>query len=461
MAKTRGAGLRSVPEARGGRGPALRFGARGPRVVWLQRRLAELGHDPGPQDGVYGYFTFAAVKELQRALGLPADGLAHRRVLDALSDPLLNRAGRPELVAEVHESLGPAAASRAVGRLLDVLQGVGVAVRARGPHADVNEADESEKQPPTGKVPLVPPAGPDGLCPWHCLHTRARVAGDYDSDLLRQLLHRRAGRKLLVGHATQAAAGLVPGPGEEARLPVLYLDLGSVSWGDGGLVLRTLRRLHRQLQRLGTALAVSVPLPVGPASRWRLLRALDPGAVADTADFLVLVPPAAVGRRPEPRPPSPGDIDGAVRDVVADVPSWRCYLLIPLGATMFDVGLPPGAPGPEDDSREEQKEESSSVAAPPVPPTPLSYQQAMALAYSGRTRPQWDESARRPVFRTVHRGRLVVVWMENRHSLPYKFALPARRKLAGAYLHGLGLEDPRLWSALRHPPARRLSPRRR
>lgn len=457
--KTGGGSAAQIPSLRG---TALRLGARGGRVRLLQSRLMQLGFDPGPEDGLYGYLTFAAVRDLQRALGLPADGTAGRRVLEALADPTLQSGSRPFFVAEVHESLGAGAASRLVGRLADVLQGVGGAARARGApeeadarDGDARNGDEAvagDRDKPG--VPVLPDrsGGSDdpgasnapGEAPpalWRCLHTRSGdVAGHYDGDLLRRLLHRRPERQALAGQALEWAwSGPVEGGGAPGRC--LYLDLGSVSWGDGGLVLRMLRRLAPELRARGTKLALSVPLPVGPAARFRVLRALDPGAVAAAADFLVLVPPATIAVTPEPRPPSPADIDGGVRDIVADVPAWRCVLLVPLGAMMFDVGPEKGA-------------EAEAESPAPVRPVALSYQQAMALAYTNRTRPQWDESVQRPVFRGNYRGRPVVVWMENRDSLPYKLAVPPRRRLAGAYLHGLGLEDGRIWSRLRRPPFR-------
>ena len=43
--------------------PTLRRGSRGEDVRFLQQRLKELGHDPGPIDGVFGSRTEQAVKD--------------------------------------------------------------------------------------------------------------------------------------------------------------------------------------------------------------------------------------------------------------------------------------------------------------------------------------------------------------------------------------------------------------
>ncbi|HEY8498254.1 MAG TPA: peptidoglycan-binding protein [Limnochordales bacterium] len=79
------------------RRPALlRPGSRGPDVEALQRHLARLGFYGGEVDGAYGELTEDAVRSLQRAFRLQADGVAGPQVLRLLEDPLLASArGRP------------------------------------------------------------------------------------------------------------------------------------------------------------------------------------------------------------------------------------------------------------------------------------------------------------------------------------------------------------------------------
>lgn len=55
-----------------------------PNVLRVQKRLAELGYEPGPLDGVRGRRTIAAVRRFQQARGLTVDGLVGRNTYAAL-----------------------------------------------------------------------------------------------------------------------------------------------------------------------------------------------------------------------------------------------------------------------------------------------------------------------------------------------------------------------------------------
>lgn len=69
----------------------LRRGSRGPAVTELQRRLAALGYDPGPADGLFGPRTEDALYQLQEDYHLRRDGIAGRQVAALLA------AGAPPL----------------------------------------------------------------------------------------------------------------------------------------------------------------------------------------------------------------------------------------------------------------------------------------------------------------------------------------------------------------------------
>ena len=62
----------------------LRQGDSGPKVLELQRRLKELGFNPGNLDSQFGPGTEAAVMAFQKSEGLLADGMAGPRTLEKL-----------------------------------------------------------------------------------------------------------------------------------------------------------------------------------------------------------------------------------------------------------------------------------------------------------------------------------------------------------------------------------------
>lgn len=80
----------------------FRRGSTGNEVKALQKRLLEVGFNPGEQDGEYGGGTEAAVRAFQLSKGLLADGIAGRRTLAALNVPEIPiEPGHPLSIAEV------------------------------------------------------------------------------------------------------------------------------------------------------------------------------------------------------------------------------------------------------------------------------------------------------------------------------------------------------------------------
>jgi len=99
----------------------LRYGARhmqhGDDVAALQKRLHDLGFDPGRVDGIFGPDTERALKELQHSLGVPADGLfgpTTFRALDRLSRTVVG--GEPARIREAERlhHRGPGLAGKVI-----------------------------------------------------------------------------------------------------------------------------------------------------------------------------------------------------------------------------------------------------------------------------------------------------------------------------------------------------------
>ena len=61
-----------------------KVGSRGDEVRQIQKKLKELGYDPGQVDGIYGDNTKKAVIAFQKAKGLNPDGIAVPQTLKAL-----------------------------------------------------------------------------------------------------------------------------------------------------------------------------------------------------------------------------------------------------------------------------------------------------------------------------------------------------------------------------------------
>jgi N-acetylmuramoyl-L-alanine amidase len=99
----------------------LRYGARhmqhGDDVAALQKRLLDLGFDCGRIDGIFGPDTERGLQELQRNLGLPADGLCGPvtfRALDRLSRTVVG--GEPHRIREAERlhHRGPGLAGKVI-----------------------------------------------------------------------------------------------------------------------------------------------------------------------------------------------------------------------------------------------------------------------------------------------------------------------------------------------------------
>jgi peptidoglycan hydrolase-like protein with peptidoglycan-binding domain len=83
MNKTNPIGGGNAPVANGG-SRLIGNGDAGPEVAALQKQLADLGFDPGPQDSQFGDKTEAALKKFQASKGLPVDGVLGPKTRAAL-----------------------------------------------------------------------------------------------------------------------------------------------------------------------------------------------------------------------------------------------------------------------------------------------------------------------------------------------------------------------------------------
>lgn len=110
------AGCEYFSDKSGGRGEATTT-ARSVKpdkaVRQAQTLLAELGYDPGPADGLLGNRTVQAVREYQKAAGLPVDGKVNARLIESLKS---GKHRKKHTQAATAMTPGSSGATRAVAR---------------------------------------------------------------------------------------------------------------------------------------------------------------------------------------------------------------------------------------------------------------------------------------------------------------------------------------------------------
>ncbi len=92
----------------------LRAGSYGSDVAHLQQRLADLGYEPGPDNGQFGYLTQEALQYFQRDYRLRIDGIAGKEVFAVLLQEQLPVHRRVHVV-ERGESLAQIASGYDIG----------------------------------------------------------------------------------------------------------------------------------------------------------------------------------------------------------------------------------------------------------------------------------------------------------------------------------------------------------
>ena len=107
--------------------PTLRYGSRGPAVVYLQQRLTALRYDVGGVDGVFGYSTLHGVYAFQKVQGISVDGVVGPITWSRLASPYRPRARYYRSAAAVEVNLSRRVVyltrSGAVTRILDASPG--------------------------------------------------------------------------------------------------------------------------------------------------------------------------------------------------------------------------------------------------------------------------------------------------------------------------------------------------
>jgi peptidoglycan hydrolase-like protein with peptidoglycan-binding domain len=133
-------------------------------VRGLQSRLRELGHEPGPVDGLLGPRTEGAILHFQRAQGLAVDGVVGPQTKASLVG---RRAERPDRTSKPRAERQPADA------------GEPKPSAGPSPSANPNQAPgpSPSAKPSAGPKPSAPPAGSGGIAPVYAALLGALAAG--------------------------------------------------------------------------------------------------------------------------------------------------------------------------------------------------------------------------------------------------------------------------------------------
>lgn len=215
----------------------------GDDVAELQRRLSELGFDPGGVDGIFGDQTSEAVSEFQHNVGLVVDGLCGHKTIAELTRLTVRRGGG-DLVSSVRERLKASARGAslfgrkiAVGERGGFQKGVTALCRALADAGaeslPLHHPDESEQAASANRAEVDCYVGlhlvPEQLGV-RTLYYRGYRYESETSRLLADLTSTEIGARLELGdHRTEGMAVPIL---RETRMPAIVVELG-----DPGLIV--------------------------------------------------------------------------------------------------------------------------------------------------------------------------------------------------------------------------------
>lgn len=428
---------------------ALRRQDQGEDVVRLQRALNELGYDVGECDGEFGYLTQDALMQFQREHRLRVDGIAGSQVRAMLFHPEMQSTRTVHVVSK-DESLIDIARRHAVtveylqrsnrlSRRRRLYEGQRLILRCRTVLGLTNRFTNAR-----GLDFILRRTG-QSLTGLSAINLRINEQGEWDSSFESEALdvcrERGVGAYVVVhtwGEDGQATGGLgailtskkkrkelTDDLNKLIRLPEVFavlIDVGPIRFGDGARFLRWIVGIAQIVRRAGLKLYVGIPV-FRPGLRGRLGAAeLDIQRLAHYVHGLIVQGhlPTAWGELL----PSLSTLQYNLRRLCRKVPSWKILLSMSVGAHEYDAA-------------------NNRMRA-------LSYQQGMALAYSNRQKPAWDDdkSVLTCAWLDAETEAMKQLWIAGSGSVEAKMRLVERHNLGGILLAPLGGEDPRIWQRL-------------
>lgn len=436
-----------APRRLGGR--VLKLGMQGPDVAALQKLLIDMGFDPGPPNGDFGWLTYEALREFQRAMRLQVDGVAGKQVFALLKDGNRLPSRRVHIVAPGEtpsrilrryglrrEALYAYNSSRSLKHLYEgqelilperlVIGYLGNGERGLKSllwhHRFLSGVAGlwlhlGERQELVGSIPksVVEAARERGL---HLLPVLTNLGnGGYEGRLFRRAIGPRGSRQRLIGQLRKALEG-VDG---------LILDFRDLALGDVSSIaslLDGLRPLRRQMLLFLTLAAREVGRP------WRGMLGDDYWALAQKVDGVILrfddelKAPSRCGPIIDYK-----ECREVLSRVLEVVPGWKVILRLPAYGWQW-TGRPVKRFGLWSTLAWEK-------------PEPVAYYQAVRLAQEHQA--SFTDDGSRVDYVQENPRRL---WIETVRAISEKASLVNKYNLAGVAVFALGLEDPRIWKEI-------------
>ncbi len=428
---------------------ALRLHDRGEDVVRLQRALSELGYDVGECDGEFGYVTQDALMQFQREHRLRVDGVAGPQVRAMLFHPELQSTRtvhivkKDETLTDIARRYGVTVEylqrSNRLSRRRRLYEGQRLVVRCR------TVLGFTERLTNARGIDFVLRRTAQTLTGLSAVHFRMDDSGEWvrtaEPEVLDVCRNRGTGMFAYVhtrgegGQTAEAFGAFLAAKkrwkpfydelNEIVRIPDVFavcVDVGPIRFGDGARFLRWIAGATEIVRAAGLKLYVGIPV-FRPGLRGRLGAAeLDVRRLARHAHGLILQGHWFTTWG-DPLP-SLSTLQYNLRRLCRQVPSWKVILGMSLDAYEYD-------------------EASRTVRT-------LSYQQGMALAYTQRQKPAWDDdrAVLSCAWSDADTGAMKELWIAGSGSVEAKIHLVERCRLGGIFLGPLGGEDIRIWQRL-------------
>lgn len=417
---------------------SLRRGDEGDDVLWLQERLASFGYEVGEIDGRFGYLTEDALLEFQRDHSLRVDGIAGPEVLAALT----GEAPRRRIVHELRQGERLSDLAQAYGTSVDAIRwmnrlngasrlfpGRQLVLRSshvmiglpHGADRSIQRTLASYRRSVSSVAAFSLTIEADGSLSGQLDETVRALAQEENWPLIVSLVHQRDGEPGagdLVGalsHRKRRRRLLesLKHRFEEREFQGLLLELGPDPFGRGGSLVPGIVALKKEMPQLPLAVAAGPP-PRG----WRdLLSDPDYRKVGQCADrFLLSLHRWECLLGPKGETPHRELIEAWIGRTVRLIPPWKVLLGVPMGACKVATATP----------------------------LEVGYRAAVAAALAQRRRLKPDQHGFLSHSVPEEEGEATYVAV-GREAFSRLISLAYRRRLAGVYLHPVGLEDRRLW----------------